>query len=538
MFGAVFRAFLLALIILTAITKQEAVTEYTPWCRYRVQAHLIVIQPRPNPCQRHKRFFSARLYITLLLLLLSGDVEINPGPVQSVTDLSPSGSVTSLTANDVTNPSCTSCGMPILGLNLRSRTISNTHIQCGIIGCGSFIHQDCKEAQSCNLSVNRTCSNHTKRRDETSGTHPEPCHHQLACDDPTTAIGDEVNAKPEDPTEDSDSLNEVQPDYRHSASQPCSKRPNSYIHDSTPGPSFISANLSDVMEAVRFTELKIDKLADEIRQLKQMFHSALRDRPETRSYIPREPAGLPMDSCDSQQRPVDLGVYPRLVVPPALAPTQFPVTAPAPERPHAPAPVTAPATAPAPSNHQTVRTNERTTSKDTTGRSLLIVGDSNVRRLQTGSHHPNTVFHSVPGAMTQHIDRNLGQFISSTDRTTDLVLHVGTNDVVHMGSEIVAKNVFKLAQSAKKQRGLRRIFVCSVVPRTDRGSFIFSRCESVNNSLHALCLKSSDVHFMDLRERLDDCPFSGLGKDALHYNKAGSSEIMRFINSTVDHFLS
>ena len=32
------------------------------------------------------------------------------------------------------------------------------------------------------------------------------------------------------------------------------------------------------MEAVRFTELKIDKLADEIRQLKQMFHTTLRYR--------------------------------------------------------------------------------------------------------------------------------------------------------------------------------------------------------------------------------------------------------------------
>ena len=42
MFGVVFRAFLLALIISIAITKEEAVTEYTPWCRYRVQAHFFL----------------------------------------------------------------------------------------------------------------------------------------------------------------------------------------------------------------------------------------------------------------------------------------------------------------------------------------------------------------------------------------------------------------------------------------------------------------------------------------------------------------
>ena len=106
-----------------------------------------------------------------------------------------------------------------------------------------------------------------------------------------------------------------------------------------------------------------------------------------------------------------------------------------------------------------------------------------------------------------------------------------------MGSEIVAKNIFGLAEQARGQRGVRRVYICSVTSRKDRGSFIFSRTESVNSRLHSMCLKSNDVSFIDLRHQLDNCPFNGMARDALHYNRAGSAQVLRSISDNVGHFL-
>ena len=77
-FGTVFRSFLLASVVLTALTKAEQTNEYSPWSSCRVHAQFTVLLPRSSPCQQHKRFHGCRLYLTLLLLLLAGDVELNP----------------------------------------------------------------------------------------------------------------------------------------------------------------------------------------------------------------------------------------------------------------------------------------------------------------------------------------------------------------------------------------------------------------------------------------------------------------------------
>ena len=158
MFGIVFRAFLLTVAISTALVMTSDAVEYSPWCSYKVQAQYIVLIPRPNPCQRHKRFDSSRLYL-MLLLLLSGDVELNPGPAG--TDVHLIGNGKSGEETDETSQICAACGMPVVRLQLRSRAIVKTQIRCNIDECDSIIHYRCLNIGSDETTAHWVCSKHS-----------------------------------------------------------------------------------------------------------------------------------------------------------------------------------------------------------------------------------------------------------------------------------------------------------------------------------------------------------------------------------------
>ena len=133
--------------------------------------------------------------------------------------------------------------------------------------------------------------------------------------------------------------------------------------------------------------------------------------------------------------------------------------------------------------------------------------------------------------MKQH----LGTAVSTCD-AKKVVIHVGTNDVVRKGSEEVVKEVLDLALETKGKDGVRQVYVCSITPRKDHGSFIFSRSESINNRLRHLCPKSKIV-FIDLRAKLERCQFSGLARDAVHYNRAGATQALKMITESAGYFL-
>ena len=169
--------------------------------------------------------------------------------------------------------------------------------------------------------------------------------------------------------------------------------------------------------------------------------------------------------------------------------------------------------------------------------SLLIIGDSNVQRLEgIGSQRPGSqTFCSISGATTDHVKQHLGSAVSACD-AKEVVIHVGTNDVVRKGSEEVVKDMLDLALETKGQDGVRKVYVCSITPRKDRGSFIFSRSESINNRLRHLCPKSNIV-FIDLRAKLERCQFGGLARDTVHYNRAGATQALKMITESAGHFL-
>ena len=82
MFGPVWRTFIIFIIaascfIITANKRQE----YNPLKLTLIEnVRLLPMLPRLSPSPTHKRFKSVKIYLVVLLLSLSGDVELNPGP--------------------------------------------------------------------------------------------------------------------------------------------------------------------------------------------------------------------------------------------------------------------------------------------------------------------------------------------------------------------------------------------------------------------------------------------------------------------------
>ena len=255
-----------------------------------------------------------------------------------------------------------------------------------------------------------------------------------------------------------------------------------------PGPSFLSVTLMDVMEALRMTHLKMDKLSNDLQEMRQEFQTVLHRSEQTPAPI----AG----HADSTPQHRQTG--------PTLQ-----------------------------------RRGGKTASSQRSGPEVLIVGDSNVRRLETSNGvngRLNISFRSVSGATTQHVESELRT--SKEVIAPKVIFHVGTNDLTSKGSEQIASDLFKLAKETGGRSGVDEVYICSVIPRKDLGSLVFSRSESVNNRLHSLCMKTTGITFIDLRQDLDRCPFTGLVRDALHYNRAGASHALDKIMDSVGNFLA
>ena len=134
-----------------------------------------------------------------------------------------------------------------------------------------------------------------------------------------------------------------------------------------PGPSFASVTLMDVnvMEALRLTQLKMDKVADDLQEMKHVFQTLL---------LQDDHKQTPGQGRDSVPQYGDVGVVSRKQ-----------------------------------GNNTATTCLQRTSERD-----LLIVGDSNVRRLELSNSRPNISFRSSSGATTQQLERDL--------RTSDKLL--------------------------------------------------------------------------------------------------------------------
>ena len=481
MFGRVFRYTLLTAVFLTALLRSEETVQFSPWCSIRVPVRHILLLPRPTPPKRHRRFESSRLYLVLLLLLLAGDIEINPGPApvganEETTDKSSSQTVYS-------DSCCDSCGLPLENLTLRSRSIKGTVIGCVQENCNRVIHHYCKDGEINNTDSKWTCSMHAINGACTQA--------------PELSVSPRRTGFPA--PEEMNGLSTDSP------------------QDSPPGPSFISVNLMDVMEAVRITQLKVDRLSNDMDQIKQLLqalqaHDRLGLSCPTRHDPSASNDGTLGSSVQRQSSPASSAGEQHSEH--RCKESREHIT---PDQPH---PV--------------IQSRSRQTTRS---QSLLVIGDSNVRRLQARNDFPNTTFHSIPGGTTDHVARDITHMMRGCS-ATHVTIHIGTNDLTHRGSERIAKDILDLAKLAKSHDSVRHVDICSVIPRSDLGSFVFSRSESVNNRLRSLCLKTENVNFIDLRHKLEGCQFNGLFRDCVHYNNAGAAQAIRTVMDSAGYFFA
>ena len=128
--------------------------------------------------------------------------------------------------------------------------------------------------------------------------------------------------------------------------------------EAIPGPSFTSVSLMDVMEGLRRTQLKVDKVSDELGEMKHLLHVLLRQQTQTpaTSFGSDPPVSDRRDDHTIQDD---------------------------------------------------VKGNENVRSQSPGEPGLLVVGDSNVRRLRLCNTRANISFRSIPGAATHHVEREV-----------------------------------------------------------------------------------------------------------------------------------
>ena len=411
MFGKVFKCALLAMVILAALIRSEETVEFSAWCSCRVPMRLILLRPRPTPCDHHRRFNSSRLYLTVLLLLLAGDVELNPGPTTAIE----ADDIETIQTTDFDN-TCDSCGMAIRPLTLRSREINTAIIQCAKDDCNKFAHDRCKDRATESVQPDWICSSCSKQpgKDEHYPNQPDPDICPV-----TPEPAEDPPQKPQDLQ--LDSLNE------NSSSSTVTPPPP---EEPLPGPSFISVSMMDVMEAVRLTQLKVDRLTEDLDQVKQLLRAL---QPQDR------PRPAPSTRARDSRRP-----EPSARHDPAAS-DEPPPTGPGGEE-------KTPGVSPGERRNECKDKQAQSQHIINHNRPVLVIGDSNVRRLQFNSDCPNVTFHSIPGATAERVKQDMSQAISACG-AKEVVIHTGTNDITRDGSEVVTKKHYRFSQTRQESGG-------------------------------------------------------------------------------------
>ena len=118
---------------------------------------------------------------------------------------------------------------------------------------------------------------------------------------------------------------------------------------------------------------------------------------------------------------------------------------------------------------------------------------------------------------------------SNNNNNTLVVLHAGTNDVLHTRSEELLNKYKKLIQAFKTKKNNKNIIISGILPRIRATGSFYDKAFSTNNRLKTLCSQEG-VDFINMWDDFygKDELFSG---DGLHLNAIGSARFGRLISS-------
>ena len=106
-------------------------------------------------------------------------------------------------------------------------------------------------------------------------------------------------------------------------------------------------------------------------------------------------------------------------------------------------------------------------------------------KIQRAARSMKTVSHSYGGATVGQLQEKFEENCQNDEYKT-VIIHVGTNDLVHEEENHVAENIENLIKKVSQQT--ERIAVSSVIRRYDSKVSEIKKA-SYNNLLHNLCLK-------------------------------------------------
>ena len=168
-------------------------------------------------------------------------------------------------------------------------------------------------------------------------------------------------------------------------------------------------------------------------------------------------------------------------------------------------------------------------------RSVLVIGDSNVRRLDRpmkrflkDSSKVRVESYSGIG-VDRIIDKVSTAVKNENSDKVKVIVHVGTNDVCKTRSQELLDKLGRIVKRAYDARSGVSVDVCTLPSRTDKGSFVYSRSESVNEQLAEVC-KINGATCLDLG-------YCSLGLDGVHYDAKGAHAVSCKIAQKINSFL-
>ena len=172
-------------------------------------------------------------------------------------------------------------------------------------------------------------------------------------------------------------------------------------------------------------------------------------------------------------------------------------------------------------------------------RSVIVVGDSNVRRLEAArvkDSGSRVSFHSFSGAGIERVRDKVGELVcSESAEEVSVVLHVGTNDTPKSGSELILGRLRQAIRTCREARSGVRVTVCAIPSRLDKGGITWSRSEGINDRLRGLCI-AEGAAFLDTRGIMKRCN-SSMARDGVHFSKEGAGAVVSAILKDNEPFL-